>query len=104
VPTALANDAAAQAAGYRRVQLDRGASNPTERWTTRYHKMVAGTPGQAGGLITFEATSSISQADADTKALAQVNEWRNQRYGFAAAGGSKGASDPGGAALTVDYH
>lgn len=102
MPTNLANDAAALAAGYLRTQLDRGATYTGGRFMSRYAKNMAGQPGQGGGQVVLEAVSDVNQADADTKALANLNAWRNNRYGFAAAGGS--LSPVSGGALTVDSH
>lgn len=102
MPTNYADNAAAVAAGWVRTQLDRGASFSGGRFMSRYSKQMAGQPGAGGGQQVQEAVSDVSQADADTKALAALNGWRNTRYGFAAAGGS--LSPNSGGALTVDVH
>ena len=101
MPTNHADNTAATGAGFVRTQLDRGAAFAGGRFMSRYSKNIAGQPGASGGQVVLEAVSDVSQADADAKVLANLNAWRNQRYGFAAAGGSVG---PLGGALTVDLH
>lgn len=100
MPTALASNAAAVTAGYKEVQLDRGAAK-SPRFITRHEFIYTGEPsfaetgvsagvssgGSSGGLAVFEGTSDASQAAADAVALASLNAWRDQRYGLAAAAG-----------------
>lgn len=84
-----ANHAAAVAAGWTRLQYDRGATaNP--RYVTRYEKPIAGAPGDAGGIDRAEAGSSVDQTTADTAALAALNGQRRLRYGADAAAGKTG--------------
>lgn len=102
--TCFVDHTAADAANYKRVQLDRGAGK-SPRYVSRYEKPIVGEPGSAGGLWTHEAASDVSQADADTKALAQLNGARRHRYGgsagraFEATTNSVGSR---GGAMTTD--
>jgi hypothetical protein len=102
MPTAHADNTAANTAGFKRTETDRGAGASGGRFLTTYEKHVAGVPGASGGIIRQQAVSDVSQADASAKALAAVNSWRDKRYGYAAAGGSPGHL--GGSALTVDLN
>lgn len=95
----LADHTAATSAGYKRVQVDRGAGR-SPRYITRYEKPLVGEPGATGQLAKVEADSNISQADADTKAVTALNGFRTGRYGAGAAAGKGG----GGGTLTFDLH
>lgn len=77
---AFANIAAATAAGYtlERTTLASG------RNVTRLSKRTSGMPGKEGSLVTFDGEASTSGA-ADTAALANLNAWRNNRYGVDSA-------------------
>lgn len=78
--TDLANNAAAVAAGYARIQTDRGAgTNP--RFNTRYEKPMAGPSGDPGYLDRHDGWSNVDQATADTVALNALNGGRKLRYG-----------------------
>jgi outer membrane usher protein FimD/PapC len=97
--TDLADHAAATAAGYQRIQYDRGAGK-SPRYVSRYEKPTIGATGAAGGLTTAEGHSASSQAAADTAALASLNGARGHRYG-------KGASanqDAKGGTLSFDVN
>lgn len=98
--TALAAHANATAAGYARIQIDRG-SGKSPRFVTRYEKPIVGVPGQSGGLLTAEATSDVSQAAADTAALAALNSQRQFKYSF---GGANTGKSHKGDALTDDLN
>lgn len=77
---ALANIAAATAAGYtlERTTLASG------RNVTRLSKRTSGMPGKEGSLVSFDGEGATSGA-ADTAALANLNNWRNLRYGVDSA-------------------
>ena len=77
---ALANIAAATAAGYtlERTTLASG------RNVTRLSKRTSGMPGKEGSLVSFDGEGATSGA-ADTAALANLNNWRNDRYGVDSA-------------------
>ena len=72
----LANIAAATAAGY---SLER-TTRVDGRNVTRLKKNVSGLPGQSGSLLVFEGEGASSGA-ADTASLANLNKWRDNRYG-----------------------
>jgi hypothetical protein len=90
----LADHAAATAAGYQRVQVDRGASFTGNRYLSRYEKMHTGAAGDSGYLLKADGESNVSQAAADTQALAALNGQRKLRYGAGAAAGSSGKGQP----------
>jgi hypothetical protein len=74
--TDFANNAAAVAAGYARVQYAYGSG-----WVSRYEKPITGEPGNSSGqLLIAEGHSLVSQAAADTTALAALNAQRRHRY------------------------
>jgi hypothetical protein len=101
--TDLADNAAAVSAGYRRVQIDRGA-NAHPRYATRYEKLMTGSPGAGGFLLEALADSDVDQATADTAALTILNTQRRHYYG-GSPGRASGASDspgPRGGTHTVD--
>lgn len=85
MPTALANNAAAVTAGYKQIQIDRGAGK-SPRFICRHEKSLTGEPNAGSGppIIAFEGTDDAAQATADANALASINAWRNNRYGLAA--------------------
>lgn len=93
----LAAHANATSAGYARIQIDYG-SGKSPRYVSRYEKPIVGEPGSSGGLLKASGNSDISQVDADTKALAALNNQRLHRWGAGASvnSGSKGGS------LTID--
>ena len=102
----LADHAAATAAGYARIQIDRGAGK-SPRFITRYEKPMTGEPGSSGGLWVHEAHSDASQAAADTAALTALNAVRRHRYGGSPGRASGDAvNSPGsrGGSLTIDLH
>jgi hypothetical protein len=79
----LANIAAAIAAGYVLEWFTRQGGTPTAATTvnvTRLKKQSSGLPGQSGGQIVFEGEGATSGA-ADTSSLANLNKWRDNRYG-----------------------
>src|SRR6266487_3317499 len=81
-----ATNAAAVAAGYTRIQIDRGApgvqdKNPQPRYASRYEKNQTGEPGQSGRLMIAQGESNVDQATADTQALAVLNANRRHFYG-----------------------
>ncbi len=100
MPTAHASHAAAVTAGYTSTLTDRGVlyKFPAERYEVVLQRRVVGGAGRRGGPLRAYGVGS-SQANAETRAIAALNNQRDHRYGFAAAGGSKSHD---GAALTVD--
>jgi hypothetical protein len=78
--TDLADNTAALAEGYVRIQQDRGASYAPRYWT-RYEKSFDGD-AQFGGLREICGTDSTSQANADTIALNSLNAFRRNLYGI----------------------
>jgi hypothetical protein len=90
----FANSAAAQAAGYKLIQLDRGAGHPY-RFSTTLEKWLTGDVGQSGSALRAYGESSASQAAADAQALAGLNAQRAHRY---AGKGSNGGG------LTIDVN
>ena|SRR5690348_14863349 len=79
----LASIAAATAAGYvlERTTLLNGNN------VTRLRKHFSGQDGVAGGPLLFTGEGTSSGA-ADTAALANLNFWRDQRYGKDSAAAS----------------
>lgn len=86
MPSAHANIAAVQAAGFLVTQTDRGATFGNDRFLTVIQKWMTGG-GTSGHLLKAHGVSSVSQAAADTNAVAALNKQRDLRYGAAAAGG-----------------
>jgi len=99
----LANVAAAVAAGYTEVTLDRGASfaDATRRWEVVFEKRLVGEPGRANQTPLRAYGWGANQAAAETVALAALNFQRDHRYGKDSAAVSKGAD---GGTLTLDVH
>lgn len=94
-----ASIAAATAAGYKEIVLDRGASaNVATRYEVTLEKPIVGEPGSSGGMLRAFGQGS-TQAAAEAQALAALNEQRAHRYGR--GGGNKGAY---GGSLTIDTH
>jgi hypothetical protein len=75
MPADLANNAAAVAEGYVRVQLDYGAGGTVTRYVTRYEKQYDGD-AQSGGMRVIEGRDPTAQATADTNALNTLNAHR----------------------------
>lgn len=96
----LANIAAATAAGYKEITLDRGASfaPATRRWLVILEKQVVGEPGSTGGLVRQYAEGP-DQATAEATVLASLNFFRDHRYGKDSTAASKGSQ---GGNLTLD--
>jgi hypothetical protein len=94
MPTNHASIAAAQTAGYKLVQQDRGAAyaNASNRFETLLEKWLSGQVGSAGSMFRAHGEGS-SQANADAAALASLNEQRNIKYGRAAAGGNQDSTN-----------
>jgi hypothetical protein len=103
--TDFADNAAAVAAGYARVQIDYGASK-SPRYVTRYEKPIVGEPGSAGGVFRADGTGSDVQATADANALASLNAGRRHRWGGSPGRASGGANSPGskGGTTVEDVH
>ena len=96
----LAAHANATAAGYARTQTDRGASFGVNRFISVYEKPVVGVQG-SGGVLRATGISGVSQAAADTAALAALNAQRGHRYGKGSANTGKNVA---GDSLTDDLH
>jgi hypothetical protein len=91
----LANNAAAVAAGWTRLQWENVG---TGTLTSRYSKYLTGD-GDAGHTQEIDG-SGATQVAADTAALAALNAFRINRYGADTTATSKGVRK--GAALTLD--
>jgi hypothetical protein len=92
----FANIAAAVSAGYKETVTDRGASfSPaSRRYLVVLDKWLVGeTPG-ASGYRNEGSGEGSSQANAETVALASINNSRAHRYGFdtAVSAGAKGGT------------
>lgn len=98
---ALANFAAATAAGYTEIALDRGASYlpATRRWLVTLEKMLTGEPASEATIIVRAVGESDTQANARTQAVAALNGQRLHRYGADTGTASKG---PKGGQHTID--
>ena len=91
----LADLAAATTAGYKEIVLDRGSgASPATRYEVTLEKQLVGGR-QSGGLYRAFGVG-VSQAAAETQALANLNGKRALRY--------NGANDAYGAVLTVDVN
>ena len=79
----LASIAAATAAGYKLERTVQPASiaQPLGSNITKLGKQVTGVQGQGGRYVEFAGESTVSSAAADTAALANLNKWRDNRYG-----------------------
>lgn len=97
MPADLADHAAALAAGYFRVQGDRGVGK-SPRFYSRYEKPTRGDSVSSGGLAVATGTAE-DQTTADTKALLALNGFRRHRFGTDATNVNKGR---GGNTLTTD--
>lgn len=89
---ALANIAAATAAGYKEVVTDRGASfNPAAvRFEVLLEKQVIGEPAFESNIIIRALGQGTNQANAETVALNALNAERLHRYGADTGTASKG--------------
>lgn len=94
---AFANIAAAQAAGYVEIVLDRGAQvqqpgniqAPQPRFQVKLEGQLVGQPGTSGSRVEFIGEGA-SQVAAEAVALANLNGFRANRYGSDSAGVSVG--------------
>jgi hypothetical protein len=100
--TDYASEAAALSAGYKKVQIDRGAT-ASPRFVTHLEKIVTGA-GMSGGRQVGTGTSDASAAAADTVALSAVNAERRHRYGGSPGRASGDGDSPhsNGTAHTID--
>jgi hypothetical protein len=89
---ALANIAAATAAGYKETVLDRGASfSPAGvRFEVTLEGQQVGEPGGQSHVQLRAFGQGSSQANAETVALAALNNQRLHRYGADSGSVSKG--------------
>jgi hypothetical protein len=101
----FADNAAAVAGGYARVQVDYGASR-SPRYVSRYEKPIVGEPGSSGGLFKIDGSGSDVQATADANALASLNASRRHRWGGSPGRTSGSANSPGskGGTTVEDVH
>jgi hypothetical protein len=97
MPADHAAHANATAAGWTRVQLDRGAT-AVPRFYSHYEKMIAGD-ASSGQLVILPGLDNTSQANADAAALAALNGFRRYRYGTDGTNVNKGRT---GNTLTTD--
>lgn len=94
---AFANIAAAQAAGYVEIVLDRGAQvqqpgniqAPQPRFQVKLEGQVVGQPGASGSRVEFIGEGA-TQVAAEAVALSNLNGWRANRYGSDSAGANSG--------------
>jgi hypothetical protein len=100
--TDYANEAAALSAGWKKLQIDRGAAF-TERYVTHLEKWATGA-GQGGSRLVATGTSTVSAAAADTAALSACNAQRRHRYGGSPgrASGDGDSIDSRGSAHSID--
>jgi hypothetical protein len=101
--TDFANEAAALSAGYKKLQIDRGASALYDRFQTILEKPLTGA-GTSGGLSRAVGVSSVSAAAADTAALTVLNAQRRHHYGGSPgrASGDGDSPDSRGSTHTID--
>jgi len=100
MPADLADNAAALAEGYTRIQIDRGAAaNP--RYSSRYEKPIQ-TDGSGSALRVVPFWTNVDQATADTGALTALNSVRRYVYGSDATNVNKGSKT--GQTLVVGKH
>lgn len=78
---ALANIAAATAAGYVLERYSAQNVFGVTVFTTRLSKKASGIEGKEGALMQWQGESLASSAAADTVALTNLNRWRDNRYG-----------------------
>jgi hypothetical protein len=97
-----ANEAAALTAGYKKLQIDRGAGK-TDRFQTILEKPVTGG-GQGGSRFQAIGVSDVSAAAADTAAFNVLQAQRRHRYGGSPgrASGDNDSPDARGVTQTVD--
>jgi hypothetical protein len=85
--TGYANLAAAQAASWTAIQIDRGVGK-SPRFSTVLEKWLVGEAGSSGYMHRAQGDSDVSQGAADTQAVTSLNGQRKHRYG-----GSSGRPD-----------
>jgi hypothetical protein len=101
----FANNAAAVAAGYVRVQTDRGVShNP--RYLTHVREADRRRAGKCGGIFKADGASNVDQATADTQALAALNAAAKHRWSGSPGRADASANSPGskGGSMTEHVH
>lgn len=91
MPADLANNAAAVAEGYARIQIDAGAGT-TPRYISRYEKPIQGDGVSGGPLRVVQGRGDAVQATADQNALDSLNAVRRYVYGTDATNINKGQS------------
>jgi hypothetical protein len=98
-----ANEAAALSAGFKKLQIDRGASAPYDRFQTILEKPVTGA-GSAGGRFQAIGVSSVSAAAADTAAFNALQAQRRHHYGGSPGrtSGDGDSPDSRGSSHTID--
>jgi hypothetical protein len=100
--TDFANEAAALTAGFKKLQIDRGAGK-SDRFQTILEKPVTGA-GTSGGRLQAIGISEASAAAADTHALTVLNAQRRAHYGGSPGRASGDGDSPhsNGTAHTID--
>src|SRR5262245_55391090 len=88
MPADLADNAAAVAEGYVRIQEDRGAT-AKPRYVTRYGRCCDGDC-QFGVLRRSQGDDNSSHANADAEALAALNGYRRHAFGTDGTNTNKG--------------
>lgn len=80
----LASVALATAAGWVRTRIDKGMiagpGQDDKRYETVFSKWLVGGTHQSGFEARARGVSDVSAADADTQALAALNNFRRHRY------------------------
>ncbi len=97
-----ANEAASLSAGFKKLQIDRGAGK-TDRFQTILEKLVTGA-GSVGGRFQAIGVSDVSAAAADTAAFNALQAQRRHHYGGAPgrASGDSDSPDRRGSTHTID--
>lgn len=88
----FANAAAAVAAGYKEVDLDRGASftPASRRWTVLLEKQLTGEPAFEANIIIRAIFEADTQVNAQVGCTNALNQERKHRYGADTGTASKG--------------
>jgi hypothetical protein len=92
---------------FRSEEFNRGAGKPPSL-SLIYEKWMVGEPGASGFMLRAEGSSDVSQATADTAALAALNGQPRHRYSGCRRRGAHGVDDlklvPLRAAVPVGGH
>jgi hypothetical protein len=101
MPTPIASIEEAKALGYVPIYatLPSGANLRDLTYLVTLEGKIAGETDKSAHLVRHVGQSMLSREDAEAKALADLNAWRDNRYGHAPEGGSV---DHAGVPLEVD--